>query len=211
MSQEKIQVSCRKSNNCTGEIAAYTQNPPLSVRRSVLLFAITPLTSSQGDEPLINFCAPFFRTDSLSRVIERAKNEKDREIKGDLNSYVNRGYILLREMIHIDKIVKPIIGKSIGDLYIAYHDETGKEAVSKVQGPFLTKLLAYRLRLGGHYVRYWIKSSADNMAWYAVAIYVQKQFGDYPALPFITFGSIERIWDTENGTTEMLQVKDEDL
>lgn len=166
---------------------------------------------TQGNDPLINFCDPFFRTDSLSRVIEKGKKERERDVKYNLNSYINRGYIFLHEMIHVDKIVKPIGGKSIRDLYIAYRDATGKRRERKVYGPYLTKLLARVTRMDGHDVGYWIRSTADNMPWYAMAVYVEKQLGNtFPSLP-LAEGSVKEIWGDWNAGAGMLQVKDEGL
>ena len=69
-----LQVRCDDpKNNCRRGVTAYTVNP------------------TGNEKPYVNFCSGFFRQYTLDKAVNAFKDEKNPEIKWNVDNYMNRG------------------------------------------------------------------------------------------------------------------------
>lgn len=69
-----IKVRCdNPDNNCGAGVTAYTVNP------------------KGNEKPYVNFCPSFFRKYTLDDAVKAYKDDKNPEIKWNVDNYMNRG------------------------------------------------------------------------------------------------------------------------
>jgi len=143
------------------------------------------VNTADGDA-YINFCQRYFDAPTLSDKISEMKNAPDYE-KFDIDSYrITKGAIWYHELTHWDRGAQRNDFTHVTDYTIQYLEKTrGGNTWTRVTRPVYgglpTKILAKWNLSPGQYV----STSADNLALYAVAKYVQKQIGRYPDLPVL--------------------------
>ena len=140
---------------------------------------------------MINFCPPFFWMRRLdSAAIDYGKRQP-RPLNYWIKNYDNTARVFLHELFHLDYFMAVNRANHITDLSISFMEyEEGKEIIRNkiAYGPRYTKMMAKFEELDnpiGRPVGSYVMRNADNLAWYAMAKYVQDQIVTYPHLPTI--------------------------
>ncbi|EPE32677.1 hypothetical protein GLAREA_07811 [Glarea lozoyensis ATCC 20868] len=134
-------------------------------------------------------CNYFFGFETLAGSLDASANLEYPE-KYNLDSYRNRGYIILHELMHGDRATfEANAGFHISDLefHVHYYEHTEKKLfertfnLTNAYGALNTRILAHA---STEYIGSYTADNADSFAQYALAKYVQKKINAYPWLPF---------------------------
>lgn len=128
--------------------------------------------------PLITFCDPFFdrpdRVPGLDEAIERAKKEPDRQ--QNAMNFRTRATTFMHELLHVGWGTAKECRGLEDDLGCEDHFQVMGGKLDKSYRPGAAKLLARRnVTLAA--------TNNDNYVFYAVARFMQKEFGKYPKYP----------------------------
>ncbi|KAH3919534.1 hypothetical protein HBI56_027940 [Parastagonospora nodorum] len=135
--------------------------------------------SWSGGYSRITFCNRFFNElRTLDETTQYAKRSAER--KENLENWDNRASCFFHEITHLAYFVNSgASGKSpnVDDLRINFGTKT-KRRTEDTYGPYLAKILR-NFRADGWYPG----QNADTYAWYAMAMWAQKEIGHYPENP----------------------------
>ncbi|KAJ7161200.1 glycoside hydrolase family 18 protein [Mycena filopes] len=170
-------------------------------------------TGDVGTTTAINFCPPYFSSPTLDTVMKKAdRNKEVFDVYANLESYYpNQARTWYHELLHVDWATSAgIYGDNmhVTDLRMGFQTRSGVQYVWAYGATLIKSLARYDISTGWYIVR-----SADSMALYALARYVQKALGNtYPHLP-LAGNPPRRVTDSftvpgfftvfGNGTTEL--------
>jgi len=145
---------------------------------------------------MINFCLPFFSKRSLTNAIAYGTAFRTPE-KFNLSRYDNRAQTIFHEILHLDLAADSVDDSPnprIDDLTISIdmgRNELGHVVIveSRAYGPQRCKILArYTRKFPDDFdTGFYVQRNADNLAWFALAKYVQDKIGAYPHIPVVTY------------------------
>lgn len=133
----------------------------------------------------INFCPSFFAMDTCeARINKSGKSTTDRE-KLHMINYQCRGYAALHELFHINSMAHRVAYRvpHVYDRKFQIYSPNAKGLVTlNAYGAEYTKTLARWTTNTG----WWVATNADNLAQYALAMWVTSRIGAYPYYPVVS-------------------------
>ncbi|KAF2503140.1 hypothetical protein BU16DRAFT_555159 [Lophium mytilinum] len=155
----------------------------------------------------INFCPSFFALGSCPDRIASMKpitGERDRLL---LRNYECRGYVALHELFHINRMVNNVAYriKHVYDRKIQIWSPAFNRVVTvQAYGGEYTKTIARWSKNTG----WWVATNADNLAQYALAMWVTGQIGEYPRYPIVSEQPTEEPFGTLDNAGIISQTDD---
>ncbi|MCJ1371368.1 hypothetical protein MMC20_002583 [Loxospora ochrophaea] len=142
---------------------------------------------------MINFCPPFFRMRRLEDAALNFGKSRTPPLNYWLRNYENTALVFLHELFHLNYFMGTDGSNHVTDMSISFNkrDENNElYTVTEVAyGPSNTKIMARFQELKKYpdnfRAGYYVMRNSDNLAWFALAKYVQDRIGVYPHLPII--------------------------
>ncbi|MCJ1402570.1 hypothetical protein MMC11_005790 [Xylographa trunciseda] len=149
---------------------------PANTEDDVQLQAYSDPEGDKNGYSQITFCNKFFDARTLSEAITYGKMQGGSE-KYNLQNYDNRARIFYHEATHLDYFMNAPPNAQTSDWLVTI--KTGRKFDDyEAYGAYYTKVLAKYNGKG-----YYTQRSSDNLAFFALAKYVQSQIGSYPQFP----------------------------